>query len=100
MIAIFPQTTVKNAHAIRKKQQLGIERLTLNDRYCNVVSSSRPIRIPEHRKTNMLKRLYPRQEKKVQSKKELLNSLKDELNSTTFDFMRFNNVEKEVKKAA
>ena len=59
------------------------------DRYGNFVSPSRPIKLRDVQMNNMNSRLAS-QNNSTQTKKEMLNSLKDQLNSNEFDFLKYN----------
>ena len=64
--------------------------LNNNDRYCTFVSPSKPIKLRATQKSNLDLRMIGQNKKSEnKSKKEILTSLKEQLNSNDFDFLRY-----------
>lgn len=75
------------------------EIVDISDRYGNIVSASKPIKLRQAQIQNMTIRLNG-MSSSVEDKKEVLNSLKNQLESSDFDFLRYNEDLLQKSKAA
>lgn len=71
-------------------KSFGFEILNNDDRYGNIVSTSKPIKLRQIQMSNITKRLNGPSKSTSEKKKELLSSLKDQLSSPDFDFLKYN----------
>ena len=71
-----------------------------NDRYGNIVSPSKPIKLGKEQMENLLFKINKDDSHNYSKKKEMLNSLKEQLQSPELDFLKYNENVVNVMKAA
>ena len=90
------QPVMTNPYSVSSNDIIGdtvsrprFEVININDRYGNIVSASKPIKLRQSQIENMTVRLNGMSSKNIQ-RRDVLNSLKSQLESPDFDFLRYN----------
>ena len=61
-----------------------------NDRYGNIVSASKPIKLAQNQMNNMIQRVSRNKNRDFSKRREMLNSVKEQLETQDFDFLKYN----------